>query len=93
MMDISRKTDEELENIIRMCENTHSGSSDFNKAKQELEIRRNRKLFEIQQNIFIAIQSISQKPFRAIFWGGTGAIIIGVIINIISAYLQKILIR
>jgi len=95
-------SDKQLEDIIRKAENTHVSGSQFEKAQIELEIRRKRRLFEQQERVLNALQSrldkiirilsyINNKPLTAILLAGLGAITIGVLVNIISAYLQKIL--
>ena len=46
--ELSDLTDEQLEKIICRAENTHSDGSQYLKAKNTLEVRRNRKLFTLQ---------------------------------------------
>lgn len=98
-MDLENTTDEELEKIIRKAENQHVGGSQFNRAQLELEIRRKRRLFEQQEKILATLQSrldkiihilsyINKQPLISALIAGLGAIIIGVLINIISTYLQ-----
>lgn len=101
-MDIKNATDEELEEIVRRAENSHVSGSQFERAQIELDIRRKRRLFEQQEKIFTTVQSrldriihiltyINKQPFVAVLLAGAGAILIGVLINVISAYLQKVL--
>lgn len=51
MDNLSHFTDEQLEKIISRAENTHIDGSQYLKAKNTLEVRRNKKLFEHQQKV------------------------------------------
>ena len=95
-------SDEQLEDIVRRAENTHVSGSAFEKAKIELEIRRNRKIFELQDHLLTTLQekldkiasilrSIRKRPIKSVLLASIGAIIIGVAISLLSAYLQKTL--
>ena len=88
-------TDRELEDIIRRAENIHRSGSRHEKAQIELDIRRKRKLYELQENIYSTIKSrldriikllefISKKPLKSLLIAATIAIGIGVLINVIS---------
>jgi len=55
MDDVSTKSDDELEKIVRLAINTHVDGSQYQRAKNELEIRRNRKIYE-QQSDAIKLQ-------------------------------------
>ena len=48
---LNNLTDERLEEIICRAENTHADGSQYLKAKNILEVRRNKKLFEHQNNV------------------------------------------
>jgi len=48
---ISNASDEALEAILRKAENTHSAGSQFEQAQIELDIRRKKRLFELQQEL------------------------------------------
>ncbi|RJR28299.1 hypothetical protein C4564_05740 [Candidatus Microgenomates bacterium] len=100
-MEMENLTDKQLEDIVRKAENTHVSGSQFEKAQIELEIRRKRRLFEQQEKIFKTLQTrldkiiqiltyINNKPFVAILSAGLGAIIVGVLINLASAYFQSL---
>ncbi len=97
MRDLS---DEQLEDIVRRAENTHVSGSQFEKAKLELEIRRNRKIFELQNHLLTTLQekldkiasilrSIGRRPIKSVLLASIGAILIGVAISLFSAYLQN----
>ncbi len=101
-MEIKTASDKDLEDIVRKAENTHISGSQFEMAQIELEIRRRRRLFEQQEKIFDTLQSkldkiihilayINKKPLVAILLAGLGAVIIGVLVNVTSAYLQRLL--
>lgn len=50
-LNIKTASDEKLEDIIRKAENTHVSGSSYERAKIELEIRRNKRLFESQDKL------------------------------------------
>ena len=98
---LSKATDEQLENIIRKAENTHVGGSQFERASIELDIRRKRRLFEQQEKIISTLQSkldniihvlslINKKPLLAVIIAGSGAISVGVLVNVFSELLLKL---
>lgn len=100
-MEMENLTDKQIEDIVRKAENTHVSGSQFEKAQIELEIRRKRRLFEQQEKIFKTLQTrldkiiqiltyINNKPFVVILLAGLGAIIVGVLINLVSAYFQSL---
>ncbi len=73
------KTDEELHEIVRIAENTHVPGSQYQRAKEELNIRN-------QQNLVEASKQTTfwyQKPF--------GQIIIGLIIAVTAGIILRIL--
>lgn len=95
-------SDEQLEAIIRKAENTHISGSQFERANIELEIRRKKELFDLQKNAITTIKTkldgiinvltkIIDKPLLAIAVAGAGAVLIGVLINIATSVLLKIL--
>lgn len=97
-VNIQQATDEELEAILRRAENTHVSGSQYERAQIELEIRRKRKLFEIQEKMILTLQSkmdniinvisyISKKPLIVVLLTSVGATIIGVFINVVSAFI------
>jgi enoyl-[acyl-carrier-protein] reductase (NADH) len=99
-MDLKNATDEQLEEIVRKAENSHNSGSQFEMAQIELDIRRKRKLFELQEKIFNTLQSrldmiihiltyINKQPLVAVLLAGLWAIIIGILINVISACFVK----
>lgn len=100
-LDFKKASDEDLESIVRKAENSHISGSQFEKAKLELEIRRNRKIFEAQDHLLTTLQdrldkiastlrSIGQRPIKSALLASAGAIVIGVTISVLSAYLQKV---
>lgn len=102
MVIIKEASDEELEDIIRKAENTHSAGSQFQKANIELDIRRKRKLFELQEKMLRTLQMqlkrivalleyINKKPLKAALVAGTIAIIIGVLISFLSELISYLL--
>lgn len=98
-MNIKKATDEELENIIRQDAVAKDILED---ATIELELRRNRRLFEQQEQLFSSLQFgidrlsktvryINKHPLLGLVFAGAGATVIGVAINVLSIYLEKIL--
>jgi len=97
---IKNASDADLEDVLRKAENTHISGSQFEKAKIELKIRRERELFELQKDILTSIQSrldriirllefINNKPLWAILWASALAILIGVTVNVISHWITN----
>jgi len=94
-------SEEALEDILRKAENTHISGSTFQKAKIELEIRRNRKLFKSQDRLLTTLQEklekiasilrcIGERLIKSVLIAGFGAITIGVVVSLISSYFQNL---
>jgi ElaB/YqjD/DUF883 family membrane-anchored ribosome-binding protein len=102
MDDLKSASDEELESIIRRATNTRVDGSQFQRASIELELRRNRRIFEQQERLYSTVQSkanriirllnrIGRKPFYSAVIAAIVAIFIGVSVNLLSAWLEKVL--
>jgi hypothetical protein len=101
-INIKNASDEELEEILRLALNTHVDGSEFQRAQIELDIRRKRKLYELQEKTYSAIKikvdeiirllnQISKKPKTTLFLAASGAIAIGVLINLFSTIILRFL--
>ena len=97
-INIKEAKDEELEAILRKAENTHVSGSQYERAQIELELRRKRKLFEIQEQMLLTLKSkldkiiyvisvINKRPLAIALLAGLGAILIGVIVNVVSSFI------
>lgn len=97
-VNITSASDEELEDVIRRVENTHVSGSLHERATIELDIRRKRKLYELQKNILTTFKTrldriiklleyIGKKPLRAVVIAALVAVGIGVLISLLSEIL------
>lgn len=85
----------ELEDILRKAENTHVSGSEFEQANIELKLRRDREISDIQKaqlgtiNRILAL--VGEKPKLVAAIAVTSTFIIGVLINLSSTFLVKLL--
>ena len=96
--DVQQLSDEDLEDIQRLAKDADIPEKVTEQAEVELDLRRKRELFELQENFIKTLQQrlskafrilkyIDDKPTKSVIIAGIIAVLIGVTINVISEFL------